>query len=49
MNELLQPLKDNQYRRILGVNFFVGDAAEAVGIGAQGGLVVVLHGRAACY
>ena len=30
-----------QYRVILGVRFFVGDAPEAVEIGARGGLVVV--------
>src|SRR5208282_5948161 len=29
------------YRRILGIRFFVGDAPEAVEIGARGGLVVV--------
>lgn len=29
------------YRRILGVDFFVGDAAQAVELGARGGLVVV--------
>lgn len=29
------------YRQILGVSFFVGEAARAVEIGAQGGLVVV--------
>ncbi|MGC9943343.1 MAG: WecB/TagA/CpsF family glycosyltransferase [Verrucomicrobiota bacterium] len=29
------------YRRILGIRFFVGDAPEAVAIGARGGLVVV--------
>lgn len=32
---------EEQYRRILGVRFFVGDAPEAVAIGARGGLVVV--------
>ena len=32
---------DAQYRRILGVNFFIGDAPEAVEIGVRGGLVVV--------
>jgi UDP-N-acetyl-D-mannosaminuronic acid transferase (WecB/TagA/CpsF family) len=32
---------DSKYRRILGVNFFIGDAPEAVEIGARGGLVVV--------
>ena len=32
---------ENDYRRILGVRFFVGDAVEAVQIGARGGLVVV--------
>jgi UDP-N-acetyl-D-mannosaminuronic acid transferase (WecB/TagA/CpsF family) len=32
---------DGRYRRILGVRFFVGNAAEAVKIGARGGLVVV--------
>jgi UDP-N-acetyl-D-mannosaminuronic acid transferase (WecB/TagA/CpsF family) len=30
-----------EYRRILGIRFFVGDAPEAVEIGARGGLVVV--------
>jgi UDP-N-acetyl-D-mannosaminuronic acid transferase (WecB/TagA/CpsF family) len=30
-----------QYRRILGVRFFVGDAPAAVELGARGGLVVV--------
>ena len=30
-----------QYRRILGIRFFTGDASEAVEIGARGGLVVV--------
>jgi UDP-N-acetyl-D-mannosaminuronic acid transferase (WecB/TagA/CpsF family) len=33
--------QDSKYRRILGVNFFIGDAPEAVEIGARGGLVVV--------
>jgi UDP-N-acetyl-D-mannosaminuronic acid transferase (WecB/TagA/CpsF family) len=32
---------DRNYRRILGVRFFVGDAPEAVELGAQPGLVVV--------
>jgi UDP-N-acetyl-D-mannosaminuronic acid transferase (WecB/TagA/CpsF family) len=32
---------ERDYRRILGVRFFVGDAPEAVEIGARGGLVVV--------
>ena len=32
---------ESQYRRILGIRFFVGDAPEAVEIGARGGLVVV--------
>ncbi len=32
---------ESQYRRILGVRFFIGDASEAVEIGARGGLVVV--------
>ena len=32
---------ENAYRRILGIKFFVGDAPEAVAIGARGGLVVV--------
>jgi UDP-N-acetyl-D-mannosaminuronic acid transferase (WecB/TagA/CpsF family) len=41
MSTLLQPATKNQYRRILGVNFFVGDAPEAVDLGARGGLVVV--------
>jgi len=34
-------LAEQDYRRILGVRFFVGDALEAVEIGARGGLVVV--------
>jgi len=33
--------KETHYRRILGIRFFVGDAPEAVEIGARGGLVVV--------
>lgn len=42
MNTRNQPvLDDRHYRRILGVKFFVGDAREAVRIGARGGLVVV--------
>ena len=32
---------ESQYRRILGVNFFTGDASEAVEIGVRGGLVLV--------
>ena len=32
---------ETHYRRILGVRFFVKDAAQAVDIGARGGLVVV--------
>jgi UDP-N-acetyl-D-mannosaminuronic acid transferase (WecB/TagA/CpsF family) len=32
---------ESRYRKILGVRFFVGDAPEAVEIGARGGLVVV--------
>lgn len=32
---------EKNYRRILGVRFFVGDAPEAVELGARGGLVVV--------
>lgn len=31
---------DNNYRRILGINFFVGQASEAVKRGMRGGLVV---------
>lgn len=38
------PLRDNQYRKILGVNFFVGDAPGAVELGARGGLVVAPSG-----
>jgi UDP-N-acetyl-D-mannosaminuronic acid transferase (WecB/TagA/CpsF family) len=34
-------LAERDYRRILGVRFFVGDAPTAVEIGARGGLVVV--------
>ena len=34
-------MKDDQYRQILGVRFFVGSAREAVALGLQGGLVVV--------
>jgi UDP-N-acetyl-D-mannosaminuronic acid transferase (WecB/TagA/CpsF family) len=33
--------EEQDYRRILGIRFFVGDALEAVEIGAGGGLVVV--------
>jgi UDP-N-acetyl-D-mannosaminuronic acid transferase (WecB/TagA/CpsF family) len=35
------PSAEQCYRRILGIRFFVGDAPEAVEIGARGGLVVV--------
>jgi UDP-N-acetyl-D-mannosaminuronic acid transferase (WecB/TagA/CpsF family) len=42
MARLVTPLiNESQYRLILGVRFFVGDAPEAVEIGARGGLVVV--------
>ena len=42
MKNHFAPNRDEQYyRRILGVRFFVGDAAKAVAIGARGGLVVV--------
>ena len=42
MNSALVPHNSQEpYRDILGVRFFVGDAPEAVEIGAQGGLVVV--------
>ncbi len=34
-------MNENLYRRILGVRFFVGDAREAMELGARGGLVVV--------
>ncbi|MGO8697748.1 MAG: WecB/TagA/CpsF family glycosyltransferase [Limisphaerales bacterium] len=34
------PLAERDYRRILGVRFFVGDAPEAVELGARGGLVI---------
>lgn len=34
-------MKENRYRQILGVRFFVGSAREAVELGLQGGLVVV--------
>ncbi len=34
-------VEEHAYRRILGIRFFVGDAPEAVEIGARGGLVVV--------
>jgi UDP-N-acetyl-D-mannosaminuronic acid transferase (WecB/TagA/CpsF family) len=34
-------MDERNYRQILGVRFFVGDAPEAVAIGARGGLVVV--------
>jgi exopolysaccharide biosynthesis WecB/TagA/CpsF family protein len=34
-------IRETPYRIILGVRFFVGDAPEAVALGAQGGLVVV--------
>ena len=33
--------KEGAYRRILGINFFIGEAPEAVAIGSRGGLVVV--------
>jgi UDP-N-acetyl-D-mannosaminuronic acid transferase (WecB/TagA/CpsF family) len=33
--------EEGAYRRILGIRFFIGDAPEAVEIGARGGLVVV--------
>ena len=36
-----QPGNQPYYQRILGINFFVGSAEEAVQIGIQGGLVVV--------
>ena len=36
----LPPESDEQYRRILGLRFFVGDAPEAVAKVSQGGLVV---------
>jgi UDP-N-acetyl-D-mannosaminuronic acid transferase (WecB/TagA/CpsF family) len=39
--DLVQPCSDRNYRRILGVRFFVGDAPEAVELGARPGLVVV--------
>jgi UDP-N-acetyl-D-mannosaminuronic acid transferase (WecB/TagA/CpsF family) len=35
------PVSRPRYQQILGVRFFVGDAPEAVEIGARGGLVVV--------
>lgn len=41
MATLSTPTNDSQYRVILGVRFFIGDAPEAVEIGARGGLVVV--------
>ena len=42
MNAQLVPAAaDLNYRRILGVRFFVGDAPEAVELGARPGLVVV--------
>jgi UDP-N-acetyl-D-mannosaminuronic acid transferase (WecB/TagA/CpsF family) len=34
-------IEEGAYRRILGIRFFIGDAPEAVEIGARGGLVVV--------
>jgi len=37
----INALNDIHYRRILGVRFFVGDAPEAVELGARPGLVVV--------
>jgi N-acetylglucosaminyldiphosphoundecaprenol N-acetyl-beta-D-mannosaminyltransferase len=37
----IQAATDGNYRRILGVRFFVGDAPEAVELGARPGLVVV--------
>jgi UDP-N-acetyl-D-mannosaminuronic acid transferase (WecB/TagA/CpsF family) len=42
----IQAVADRKYRRILGVRFFVGDASEAVEIGARPGLVVVPAGPA---
>ena len=35
------PAASSRYQQILGIRFFVGDAPEAVEIGARGGLVVV--------
>lgn len=37
----LSPRNRRDYRRILGVEFFIGDAPKAVEIGSRGGLVVV--------
>jgi len=37
----LSTVEEHAYRHILGIRFFVGDAPEAVEIGARGGLVVV--------
>ena len=37
---------ERNYRRILGVRFFVGDASEAVELGTRPGLVVVPAGPA---
>src|SRR5580704_5824419 len=46
MPETIPLPADSQYRQILGVRFFVGDAPDAVEIGARGGLVVVPAGPA---
>lgn len=41
MASLAPPIPDEtQYRRILGVRFFVGDAPAAVRVGSRGGLIV---------
>ena len=39
-NKKPDPVGEMHYRNILGVRFFVGDAPQAVELGAQGGLVV---------
>lgn len=41
MAKQLPIVQNSLYRRILGVDFFVGDAAQAVELGSRGGLVVV--------
>ena len=41
MKETHAPQSERQYRRILGIRFFVGDAPEAVDLGMRPGLVVV--------
>ena len=37
----VDPIKDGEFRRILGISFFVGKASEAVARMKRGGLLVV--------